>query len=176
MLWEQLKSGQRKALESIYNINYDSLVYYGKGLCPDIELVEDAIHDVFVKIWTRRENLSQTDNVKAYLLVSVRHKILKLLKKNSKIEPNVEDKSFSTEEASVEDHIIEEEFRIEMSGKLKNAFNVLSQRQRQAIYLRYQESMEYEDICRLMEINYQSVRNLISSGIKKLAVDLKKKL
>ena len=142
----------------------------------DINLVEDAIQDTFVNLWRKKENLSDTDNIRAYLIVSVRHKILKLLKNKAKYEPNVDDKSFSIEDSSIEDRMLEEEFRLEMTANLKKSFEVLSGRQRQAIYLRYQESMDYDDICNIMSINYQSVRNLISGGIKKLAADLKKKM
>lgn len=46
--------------------------------------------------------------------------------------------------------------------------NQLSPRQRKAIILYYIEEKKYEDICVIMEMNYQSVRNLIHRGITKL--------
>jgi RNA polymerase sigma factor (sigma-70 family) len=46
--------------------------------------------------------------------------------------------------------------------------NQLSPRQRKAIILYYIEERKYEDICVIMEMNYQSVRNLIHRGITKL--------
>jgi RNA polymerase sigma factor (sigma-70 family) len=44
----------------------------------------------------------------------------------------------------------------------------LSPRQRKAILLYYIEEKKYEDICEIMQMNYQSVRNLIHRGISKL--------
>ena len=44
----------------------------------------------------------------------------------------------------------------------------LSPRQRNAIELYYIEEKKYEDICTIMDMNYQSVRNLIHRGILKL--------
>jgi len=44
----------------------------------------------------------------------------------------------------------------------------LSPRQRKAIILYYIEEKKYEDICVIMQMNYQSVRNLIHRGISKL--------
>jgi len=41
----------------------------------------------------------------------------------------------------------------------------LSPRQRKAIILYYIEEKKYEDICAIMNMNYQSVRNLIHRGI-----------
>lgn len=85
-----------------------------------------------------------------------------------------ENESFLEKELSVEEKIIEEEFNTEMEGQLQDAYIILSQRQKEAIFLRYHESMEYDQICEIMSINYQSVRNLISTGIKKLASEMKK--
>jgi RNA polymerase sigma factor (sigma-70 family) len=44
----------------------------------------------------------------------------------------------------------------------------LSPRQRKAIVLYYIEEKKYEEICAIMDMNYQSVRNLIHRGISKL--------
>jgi RNA polymerase sigma factor (sigma-70 family) len=46
--------------------------------------------------------------------------------------------------------------------------NILSPRQRKAIELYYIEERKYEDICCIMDMNYQSVRNLIHRGMLKL--------
>ena len=138
-------------------------------------MIEDVIHDLFVSIWNRRMNISSCDNIRPYLLVSLRHALLKVLKRNSKTELKEEVESFHEEERSIESKIIEEEFRLEMTSELDKAYQVLSDRQKEAIFLRYMESMDYEDICSIMDINYQSVRNLISKGIKKLSEHFKEK-
>jgi len=44
----------------------------------------------------------------------------------------------------------------------------LSPRQRKAIVLYYIEEKKYEEICVILEMNYQSVRNLIHRGMSKL--------
>ncbi len=51
---------------------------------------------------------------------------------------------------------------------------ILSNRQKEAVFLKYYNQMSYEDICDIMNINYQSVRNLISTALKKLNTELKK--
>jgi RNA polymerase sigma factor (sigma-70 family) len=44
----------------------------------------------------------------------------------------------------------------------------LTRRQRQAITLYYLEERKYEDICKIMQMNYHSVRNLMHRGMLKL--------
>ena len=44
----------------------------------------------------------------------------------------------------------------------------LTRRQRQAITLYYLEERKYDEICKIMQMNYHSVRNLMHRGMLKL--------
>ena len=58
----------------------------------------------------------------------------------------------------------------ELSIKCKVTFllNKLTSRQREAVTLYYIEERKYEEICEIMDINYQSLRNLIHRSLTKL--------
>jgi len=172
-LWNLFKSGDKKAFRFIYDREYEALMSYARGMTSVQDLQEDAIHDVFVYIWNKRDKLADVDNIRPYLLVSLRHSILALLKKRKFTELKPADESFLEYEDSAEDRLIELEFQAELKGRLNEAFKQLSSRQKEAMYLRFFEMMAYEDICNAMSINYQSVRNLISAASKKLAAHLK---
>ena len=60
------------------------------------------------------------------------------------------------------------EHRQSLSDIVQEFFVKLSPRQRQIINLYYIEHRKYEDICRIMGINYQSVRNLMHRSICRL--------
>ena len=51
---------------------------------------------------------------------------------------------------------------------VKHLLGQLSPRQREALTLYYIEERKYEDICEIMDMNYQSVRNLMHRGLTKL--------
>lgn len=140
-----------------------------------MDLIEDSVHDLFVYVWNHKEKLSDTDSIRKYLLASLRNQIINELKKKSKVAYGEEDKIKDHGEDSIEDKIIDVESRAENKFQLESSFDVLSSRQKEAIFLRYYNEMSYEDICTVMKINYQSVRNLISTGLKKLSVDIKAK-
>ena len=57
------------------------------------------------------------------------------------------------------------EFRFSLVRRL---LDQLSPRQREALTLYYIEEKKYEDICEIMNMNYQSVRNLMHRGLTKL--------
>jgi RNA polymerase sigma factor (sigma-70 family) len=169
MLWMQLKKGEHQALKKIYDQNIRKLENYALKFTPDSNLVEDTIHDIFVQIWQKRETLGDTDSIIKYLCVTLRREIIRRIGKAQNIvgleHSDHKELDFTL---SIEDAIIQGERADMNSKKLQEALKSLSSRQKEAIFLRYYESMEYEDICSVMDISYQSVRNLISKGIIEL--------
>jgi RNA polymerase sigma factor (sigma-70 family) len=169
LLWSKLKKGDHPALKEIYDANVRQLINYAKKITTDIELIEDTIHDIFVQIWQRKENLGDTDSIIKYLCVTLRRELIRRLEKNSKTTGF--DRAENSEinfTVSAEDLIIQSETSSANKARLLKAFESLSHRQREAIYLKYYEELSYEQICEIMDINYQSVRNLISKGINDL--------
>lgn len=166
ILWSKLKQGDAKALREIYDLHIFDLENYCKKFTKDIEPIEDVLHDLFVNIWQKRDTIGHTDSIMSYLCVSIRRDLIKRINKSALIISieNTEklDTNFSI---SAEDILIQEENSKIDKIKLEKAFKHLSHRQREAIYLKYYNEMSYEEICTVMDINYQSVRNLISKGI-----------
>lgn len=174
LLWKQLKDGNHSALESIYRAHVSFLYNYGKKFSNDSNTIKDCIQDLFIELWDKRDRLGDTDAIRAYLLVSLRRKIIKTVntiqKSTNDNEPG--DFIFQTE-LSIADIIVNKEIDQEKKKQLQKAFERLSSRQREAIYLKYYADMDYQSIAETMEINYQSIRNLVSKGIKELAKGFK---
>lgn len=168
-LWQNIKVGDRQSFSIAYNQNIDQLIQYGSRFTKDATLVEDCLHDLFVYVWQNRQKLSDTDSIRNYLMVSLRRSIIKKVKKvsQSQNEINDHDTAFGTA-LSIEDILTQTEMDEEKAKRIKKAFEGLSARQKEAIYLKYYNDKDYEDICEILNISYQSARNLVSSGIKKL--------
>jgi len=169
LIWQQLKSGQQSAYEAIYRGHADYLLHYGYKITSSEEIVEDAIHDLFVEIWKNRETIGSTDNIRAYLTVSLRRKIIKSLQKRQKTtsDKTPEEVNFAAELA-IDEVIIAAERSEEWGRKLKNAMSKLSDRQREVLYMKYYSQMSNEDISEALEINNQSVRNLVHRSLEQL--------
>lgn len=170
-LWHKLKEGDKQALRKIYDLQLEYLLQYALRLTRNEELIQDCIHDLFVEIWNRREKLSETNAIRPYLIVSLRRKLIRHLQKEQKSEELDSLNEFGWEEG-VEDLLIQGEESALQSQKLENAMQKLSSRQREAIFLKFYEEMDYQEVAAAMDINYQSVRNLIFNGIKKLRDNL----
>lgn len=165
--WLLLQQGDQQAFEKIYREHVSSLYSYGKKFSTDTNLVEDCIQDMFINIWDKRLSLGDTDNIKAYLFVSIRRRIIKSIKKNRKIIDFDESILFESELAI--DKIIEQsEMNVEKSKKLKTAFDKLNKNQQHIIYLKYYQGFNSNEISEILDINNQSVRNKLSRAVAKL--------
>ena len=69
---------------------------------------------------------------------------------------------------STEDAIIIDESMQKMKAELTTAIDNLTRRQREVIHLKYFMNLDYDEICEIMGLKYQTVRNLICESMKAL--------
>ncbi len=168
-LWQRCKKGDRDAFKLLYQLHIDDLVAYGRKICSDQEILEDGIHDLFVYIWEKRENLSDTDSVIRYLCVSLRRRLVKYMEEDQKISRNIDmENHVVTQTSSAESVLFYKEEEDALKHKLSEAISRLPKRQQEAVHLKYYQCLSYEEICTVMDINYQSVRNLIARAMVEL--------
>jgi len=168
-LWDQLRRGDKSALERIYRVHIEHLSEYGLRFSGNRPLIEDCIQDLFVDLWQKRKKIRATDQIRPYLLVALRRRIVRALQKQSRRQDErpAEELAFSVELA-IDELLIAEEVSEQQSQQLQAAFSTLSTRQREALYLRYYQGLSYDDIAEIMDLNNQSARNLSSSALKRL--------
>ncbi len=171
--WEALKAGDIRALSVLYQLHADSLYRYGMVLCHDADRVRDCLHDLFLFCWTNREGMSLPTHGKAYLMVSLRRRIFEKNAKTPSLILSLE--NADPETLSTEDHEtawIRNEDEQTFNEKLKKALSGLSERQQEIIHMKYFQRMDYEDIARIMDLNYQSARNLVNRALTALRKEM----
>lgn len=171
-LWNQLRSGDEEAFSSLFERYYSTLVNYGKTLMTGEDLVKDCVQDVFVDIWTYRYKLNEVIVVKAYLLSSVRKRIARLHHREH-IFSNIKqiDSLEFLFDFSIEDRLIADETTAKKVEQLNKSINQLSDRQKEAIYLRYHQGLSVEQVAEVLNLNYQSTKNLLHRAILQLRKD-----
>ncbi len=165
-LWIELKAGDEKAFSKLFKRYYNYLVQYGNSFSPFSEKIQDCVQDVFTDIWVYRNSLSDTVVVKAYLLSSVRKRIVRLQERD-----RVFNKSKSVDaiaflfDFSVEQQLISDELTEGKVKQLNKVLNVLPARQKEALYLRYHHSLGVDEIAAILNVNYQSANNLLHRAL-----------
>jgi RNA polymerase sigma factor (sigma-70 family) len=153
---------------SVFKYHFDTLYSYGLKISKNDELVKDCIQELFYRIWKNNIDFSSITYIKAYLLKGLRRQILNVLALKYNNIDKVEIEENISVEFSPEDYYIINQQEQETKNKVLNALNQLSKKQREAIYLRYFEELEYDEIADIMNINLQSVKNNVQRGLAAL--------
>lgn len=167
-LRDEFLDGSEGAYAKIYNLYVKDLYAFGLSLRAKSELIEDAIQDVFVEIYTHRHNLQNVDNIKSYFIAAFRNRLFFLMKKESGTTEFDEKEMLGLKEKDSEEVWIEKEEDDEKNNFVKLLYAELNPHQREALYHRFVEGLTLEEVAVIMKINYQSAKNLIHRSIKKL--------
>ena len=147
----------------------DNLFAFGSRFTTNREVLKDCIQDVFVKLYTKRDELNRVENIESYLYVSLRNRINDEYRRNVHLcDETIDDTKMRTlAETEAFDRECQDR-RQALSACVQRHFDKLSPRQKQIINLYYVKQLRYDEICSIMGINYQSVRNLMHRSITRL--------
>jgi RNA polymerase sigma factor (sigma-70 family) len=169
-LWEEFKGGDKNAFMKIYRENYPVLLKYGLKIKYHEEFVKDCIQETFLDLLNHTDTLGNTNNIRFYLLASLRRKIFRKLRYDLsfRIDENYYFDSLQQAESPIEESLIHEEQFQSKKNLLKDLIDHLTPRQREALLLKFYTCFDYTEIAKIMDMNVQSVRNLIYKAIKVL--------
>lgn len=167
-LRDRFLAGDESAYAELYKLYAKELYALGLWFEAKKELVEDAIQDVFVEIYSNRQHLEKVENLKLYFITAFRNRLFLLIKKASLKNLDIEDYIYKQQERDHLEVLIENEQETEQTFKLSYLLSQLNENQREALYHRYIEGLSCDEVAFIMKINYQSAKNLIHRAIKKL--------
>jgi RNA polymerase sigma factor (sigma-70 family) len=166
LLWSEFKNSNSTAFGEIYGQYSYILLQYGKRLCPDKMVVQDAIHDLFIDLWKMRHNLTDNVSIRFYLYRSLRRR-LHTARKQEQLH-QYEALEFNQFSGSHETSLINLEAEERQSKIVLNALTDLSGREKEVVQLRYFDNKPVKEIARLLQIKEQTVRNLLQRALLKI--------
>ncbi|MDF9797943.1 RNA polymerase sigma factor (sigma-70 family) [Catalinimonas alkaloidigena] len=75
LLTHQLKQGNESAFEQIYHLYKRPLFSFALRFIKDKELAEDALQEVFIKLWNNSHGLDEKLSVKVFLFTCLKKTI-----------------------------------------------------------------------------------------------------
>ncbi len=164
---------EKSKIAIIYNQYVDDLFIYAQYLGFEKEGAMDAIHDIFCKISEDAEKLDNIENIKFYLFRSLKNRLIDISKskrENVEIKTDIEmhpEIPFKFH-VSFDDEIISDEDKAQIKQQIEEMLSILTNRQREAIYLRYIQEYDYPQIAEILNISIHSCRKLVSNSILRL--------
>lgn len=169
-LWLAFKLGNETAFATLYQRYVRALYAYGKKITGKEEVVKDAVQDLFVELWQRRERLANVESPKFYLFRSLRRRIfheVSMLHTHQENWDLLQERQLPTTD-SPEFDIIQQEHSEDQKEMLNKWMKDLPLRQFEVLSLRYYHNFSYAQIADLLSINEQSVRNIAQRAILKI--------
>lgn len=167
-IWQKFVKGDRAAFEYLVSTYYTALFDYGMKFTTDRNKVKDEIHDLFTTLWDRRTNLREVDQIKPYLLKSIRNRLFKSFRRSEILLDidDYEDQIFLNDTMEVQ--IISEESVVETGRKINYILSQLTRRQKEIIHLKFYEDLSNEQIADILLISRGAVANLLHNTLKLL--------
>ena len=153
---------------ALYKFYYQDLYAYGVSLGFNAEDVKDAIQEVYLKLYFNERLCIDEKKIKFYLLRSVRNQLIdweRTKKDTSSIEE--EERSFKLS-VSVEESFISDEEDLLLKKRVNRILDLLTDHQREIVYLHFIEEMPYEEIAVMLDMKIQTVRGQVFKAMEKL--------
>lgn len=164
----EISAGNSKAFDYVFHEFYVSLCRFSFSFIKDQSKAEGVVQEVFIKLWEKRESLSEIDNLLPYMMSMVRNQSIDHIRKEKaglkaqqKIKP---EESANTTEEQLSEHELEE--------KLLQAIYKLPERCRLAFELSRFEGLSNNEIAAKMNISVKGVEALIGRSLKLLRSEL----
>nr|WP_129731994.1 sigma-70 family RNA polymerase sigma factor [Parabacteroides goldsteinii] len=166
-LWNLFREGDEHAFSKLFELTSDSLYRYGSKFVKDEDLVKDCIQELFIKLYENRHQLPVLSNPLFYMFGSLKNLLIDTLRRNQRmIYLSPEELPFHVQFVFNQEE--DEEPDDAIKARFEEVMALLSDRQKEVIYLHFQADMTYEEIAQLLGINNQSVRNIIYRAMEKV--------
>lgn len=163
-----LIQGKEQALEEIVKIYRDELLLKAYHLLGDLDESRDAVQEVFIKLWGVKGKLEPDTVLDKYLSTMIRNYCCSLLRKRRVLQMRRERFSYGQPSYS----FVKPMESAELAQQLSTAFSTLTDRQRAIFDSVYLEGKSHLEIVKEMQIEPQTVKNTISTALKKLRSNL----
>ncbi len=174
LLWKEFtQKGCESSFAMLYQKYFIELYRYGSKLFQEKELVKDCIHDLYVDLWKKRKELKPVNNIRHYLLVALKRRLINQYHRSKKItfQDTFEDR-YCLFSLSREHEIIDLQTLKAKKERIINALNLLTERQQKVLRLKFYNNFTNQEIADKLSIDITSTYNLVSKALKGLRNNL----
>ncbi|MBB5394817.1 RNA polymerase sigma factor [Mucilaginibacter sp. AK015] len=152
--------GDEHAFSELFNIHHQLLGTHIYRITDSVEMAEEVVQDVFLKIWMNRETLSSVQNFKAYLFVVSKNHALNCLRRLAKErirQKTMEDNALAlaSEDNSGQDNYY---------SLLDEAIDHLPPQQQKVYLLSRHGRLKYDEIAHQMGLSRETVKKYLQGA------------
>ena len=152
-------SNIKSEIDKWYENYIDELFAYGIAFGVEKDFVLDAIHDLFLHLFESADKIEILGSPKSYLFSALKNKIITSLRKQANWLSLDEEVEYDFKiEVDAEALMEDEEERRNYEKEVENLLNLLTNKQREVIYLRFIKALSIQEISEILRIKETTVQ------------------
>ncbi|MFT3826405.1 MAG: RNA polymerase sigma-70 factor [Chitinophagaceae bacterium] len=157
----------QQAYKLLYQHFYSSLYQFALSYLKSGPQAEEAVSDVFIKLWSKRAGLVRIQNLKLYLFVSTKNVALNYLRKQKR--PLLQLEQYRVQFQSV--YFDPEQMMVtaEMIRHVQEAIQQLPPRCQLIFKLVKEDGLKYREVAELLNLSVKTVENQMTTALRKIA-------
>lgn len=159
-LLQKIAEGDEQAFQVLFESYRSRLYHYMLGIVKSTEIAEELVIDVFMKLWTGREMLTQIENMDAFLFRVACNKSIDFLRKaakNPEVTNIIWDNIHLASSNTAETRLMQQEYE----KVLRDAIELLPPKRRQVYRMSREEEMTHAEIAKELGIAPSTIANQI---------------
>ncbi|MGD9558683.1 MAG: RNA polymerase sigma factor [Mangrovibacterium sp.] len=161
----------RNGLQALMDLYSESLFLFVRGIVRSNETAEELVSDVFVKLWNKKEELTDIRNIRSYLFVLARNESISFIRKNKQKKTVGIDEISDYDVAPLENDG-SELFDQEVIDRINQAIESLPTKCKMAFSLAKINNLKYKEIGEIMGISPLTVKNHIAYALEKICSEV----
>ncbi len=145
----------------------DKMYRYAYSILKNKEMASDAVQECLIKVWEKRDSLSEVKNIESWLMRITRNQCYDFVKLNKF---TISTDSNIDIEGDNKDHL---QFK-DMNKWLDKIISKLPEKSKEIFHLREVEGMSYQEIADVVGISLSNVKITIFRVREKIRTDMQK--
>jgi RNA polymerase sigma-70 factor (family 1) len=171
MLITLLKQGNALAFQKIYNSYWDKLFAYTYNRLHIREISEEVVQDVFFSLWAKRESITITCSLSAYLYGATKHRLLNELRSVKVRKAYAADYTCFVETFYDNSNVEQQDLK-DLENSIETSVSELPKQCQAVFRLSRQEHVPIHGIAERLNISTKTVENYLTQALKYLRTSL----
>jgi RNA polymerase sigma-70 factor (family 1) len=151
-----IRLGDQPAFEEIY-LRYNRQLYYlAMKYLKSKNLSEDAVQEIFIKLWQKRDQLDPEKSVKGFLFISMKNHVLNMIRnRKNKI---ISDLELEEDQHHTEQIVMNEIILSDYEQLLQRGLSELPDRKRKVFELKAFQGLTNSEVAEVLFISINTVK------------------
>ena len=171
-----IKSGDERALEVLFRMEYNNLVHFITSYITDSSAAEDIVQDTFITLWDKRFLIDEHQNLRSYTYKIARNKMLNFLRDDKLrrhcVDADLEQLNLT---ALSDDYVLERIDALSLEELINKTYLQLPEDVRSTFKLNREFGMTYSQIADSQKVPVKAVEYKIRKALhffrKKIGID-----